>query len=290
MDYRARKARRPHVRITERDQALLAFIAEHRVVLASHAQALLRTSGGAAHARLGALSRAGMLKHEAPFERQPRCYWITRKGLDAIESDLAPPRLDLRSYKHDIGLAWLWLAARRGAFGPLHEIVSERRMRSSDAARAHSGPRAPADPSRTWGIGAKSEPFAVRLGGLGPGGRERLHYPDLLLIGREGRRVAVELELSTKSRARRQRILGGYAADPRIDAAVYLVEHGGVSRAIETMATRLGVSDRVHVRRIAWGEQRSARAPGRGSERIHSGDPAIRGTSEARRLSAGAER
>jgi hypothetical protein len=231
------------VLITERDRTLLSFVAEHRVVLASHIQVLLGVSEDAARARLRALRAGGMLASERFFYGQPRCFWITRKGLAVIDSQLARPRIDLRSFRHDVGLAWIRLAAERGAFGQLRKVVSERTMRSRDAARAHGS----ADG------GGLDEPFGVRLGGVGPAGRERLHYPDLLLVTSGQRRVGVELELTSKDRARRERILAGYGADGRIDAVLYLVDRPAVAHAIETSATRLGIGAMVHVQRTQWG-------------------------------------
>ena len=41
--------------------------------------------------------------------------------------------ISLTNYWHDVGAAWLWLAARNGAFGPMREVLAERVMRSRDA-------------------------------------------------------------------------------------------------------------------------------------------------------------
>ena len=99
-------------------------------------------------------------------------------------------------------------SGKAGAFGPLAEVVPERLMRSRDATGIGDRPRA--------------ERFGIALGGYGPDGRERTHYPDLLLISSDGDRIAVELELTPKGRARRERILTCYAIDPRIEAVLYL--------------------------------------------------------------------
>jgi hypothetical protein len=241
------------LRITERDRRLLEFASRHRIVLPDQARVLLETSANAAATRLRTLARARLFDQQTFFDRQPRCYWITRRGLAAIGASLPAPRPDLRAYRHDVGLAWLWLAARGGAFGPLEQLVSEREMRSWDAAQAHTASMA----------GGPLEPFAVRLGGVGAGGRERLHYPDLLLIGGGGRRVAVELELSSKTRTRRERILAGYGADRRFDAVLYVVDSRSVARAIRSAAMRLGVSERVHVQGVSWGANEPRQAIGR---------------------------
>lgn len=234
--------------ITDRDRALLSFVAQHRLVLASHVQVLLAISQQAARARLRTLRAAGLLASERFFHGQPPCWRITRNGLAVIGSQLPPPRTDLRSYRHDVGLAWVWLAAERGAFGGLREVISERTMRSRDGARA----RASLD------AGQAEEPFGVRLGGVGPAGRERLHYPDLLLITPAGGRIGVELELTTKESARRERILSGYGADPRFAAVLYVVDRPAVARAVEASAARLAITSMVHVQRVQWDSGRQA--------------------------------
>jgi hypothetical protein len=221
--------------VTERDLELLTFVADHRLVLAAHAQAFLGVSAAAASARLRALSRAGYLTQNTVFHRQPACYQVMRKGLALIDSHLPSPRIDLRCYEHDVGVAWLWLAARNGTWGQMNEVISEREMRSRDATRKGT-----------------ADPLGVRLGGVGARGRERLHYPDLLLVTEDGRRIALELELSRKGETRREKILSGYGADPRVDAVLYLVDKPGVARSVITSARRLGISSRVHVQPVRW--------------------------------------
>jgi hypothetical protein len=241
------------IRLTSRDLETLSFAAEHRLVLADHVAALLGISAAGAATRLRSLSRAGFVAAHRPFDRGPACFQVARPGLDAIAADLrAPRRLDLRSSEHEIGAAWLWLAASSGTFGPLQAVLGERRLRSSDAS-----------PER------RELPYGVRLGGLGPGGRERLHYPDLLLIDAGGRRIAVELELSSKGRARREKILAGYAADARFDVVLYLVRDRRIGRSIQESARKLGVTPLVHVQRVDFNGQRPARG-GRAIERART--------------------
>jgi hypothetical protein len=230
--------------LTARDLTLLDFAARHRLFLGSHAQALLGLSAGTAGRRLRALARGGYVVSTRVFVGHPACYQISRDGLAAVGSDLPLPRQDLRAYAHDVGVAWLWLAGLRGSFGPLKEMVAERTLRSEDA-RAAAAARAPGaveDPLR--------RPWGVRLGGSGPLGRERLHYPDLLLVTPNGNRVALELELSSKGKARRERILAGYGSDARIGAVLYLVEDARVGRAVEASARRLGMASLVQVQRV----------------------------------------
>jgi len=220
-------------RLTERDVALLSFLSEHRLALPAHAAVLLGTSAGTAATRLNRLADARLLKREPAFPGDPSWYRITQRGLGAVESSLPPPRIDLRSYRHDVGVAWLWLAARGGVFGPVDEIVAERRLRSLDGARA-----------------SDDVALGVRLGGFGPHGHERLHYPDLVLNTPGARRIALELELTPKARTRLETILSGYGADCRFDGVIYLVERSAIATSVRKAARRLGVSDLVAVHRV----------------------------------------
>jgi hypothetical protein len=238
---------------------VLEFAAEHRLVLLTHIAALLQVTPEVAGKRLRALRRAGLLRDGRGSEWAPGCDQITRAGLRAIGSSLPSPRpSDPGGYLHNVGLAWLWLAARAGVFGALRRVVSEREMRSSDGRAADGAPR-----------------FAVRLGGVGPAGRERLHYPDLIVEAETGHRVALELELSLKSRQRREGILAGYAADPSVDAVLYLVDQPSVARAIEQSAARVGISRLVHVRRVSFAE------PGKDTGREPSATRTRRGELES---------
>lgn len=215
---------------------MLEFAAEHRLVLAGHVATVLSLSPETAGWRLRALRDRGLLRDGRQYKQAPACDQITRAGLTAIGSQLpAPRRSDPAGYRHDVGLAWISLAARQDAFGPLREIVSERHMRSNDG-RAER----------------REDRFGVRLGGVGPGGRDRMHYPDMVLVTESGHRVAVELELTRKARASRERILAGYASDARIDAVLYLVENRSLGQAISRSAARVDMSDRVHVQRVSF--------------------------------------
>jgi hypothetical protein len=244
--------RRDPVSLTERDRLLLAFAAEHRMIRRTHVQALLGLSEGRASARLRALTRDGHLVKAQPFAYQQSCYQITRKGLDTIESTLPRPQgIDPRGFRHDVGLAWLWLAARAGTFGALRGIVSERTMRSRDG---RAGPLEPR--------------LGVRLIGEGPGGRERLHYPDLLLELSTGHAVAVELELTAKGRRRVEGVMAGYAGNRGIDAVLYLVEDERLGRHVQAAARRYGIANRVHVQPVRFGERTGMGGRGRSAERV----------------------
>jgi hypothetical protein len=269
--------RRHAARITDRDRRLLAFAAEHRFVLAVHVAALLRTSPEAARDRLHKLAGAQLMRSERRLAG-PAAHQITGRGLDAIGSPLPPPREpDLATYDHEVGLAWLWLAAERGRFGALRGLVSERQMRSADGRAV-----------------APEERFGVRLPGAGPRGGERRHYPDLLLETASGHRVAIELELTRKALRRRREILGGYAIDARVDAVLYLVETRRMARAVQHAAAAAGVSSLVHVAPVRFAAGAGATGAGRSGERaggrLRSDSRAQVGTGSATRQARGSAR
>jgi hypothetical protein len=238
-DQRPPQGRRPAAAtpaLSDAERLILRYAAEHRLVVAGQVAYLLGLDGEAGAADIERLRAVGLLRDARRFKEAPAGVQITRAGLRMIGSDLPCPRLsDPGGYLHDVGVGWLWLAAGAGVLGPIRGMVSERQMRSADGRERERAHR-----------------FGVRLGGVGPGGRERLHYPDLVFETPSGRRVAVELELTLKSRARRENILAGYAVDARIDAVVYMVDRPSVGEAIRRSARLMGISDLVHVQPISF--------------------------------------
>jgi hypothetical protein len=89
------------------------------------------------------------------------------------------------------------------------------------------------------------------LAGWAATGLQRLHYPDLLLVDSGGRRVAIELEITGKSPSARERILAGYAADPRIGRVAYVVYKPQVARALCASVARLGTSSLIAIHVVA---------------------------------------
>jgi hypothetical protein len=231
--------------ISERDREVLGLLAEHRVMVLPQVAACLGVADRTAAARLKDLQELRLVGYEAIFRDQPGAAWITRRGLAAIESRLPPPSIDLKGYRHDIGVGWMWLAARRGAFGLTSELVSEREMRSHDLRSTRTG-----------------EPYGVALGGLDSHGRLTRHYPDLLLTSVDGSRVALELELTAKSARRLDTIMRGYAGDGRIDGVLYLVPTVSLERLVTAAVARAGIPDLVRVERMASAVIEGAPDPG----------------------------
>ena len=146
------------IELTASDLELLRFAGEHRFVVSAHVRALLRLTADAADGRLGELCDAGLIAERTVFAGFPATYRSTRKGLDAVASSLRAPTIDVGRYDHEVGAAWLWLAARNGAFGPMREVIGERRLRSRDGSAADH----PGSPSRSQSVSAMSAATGVR--------------------------------------------------------------------------------------------------------------------------------
>ncbi|MBV9001219.1 MAG: hypothetical protein JO304_19340 [Solirubrobacterales bacterium] len=216
--------------LTERDLGLLEFVASHRFVLACHVMHWLGSGEAVAYRRLRGLLGADLLSYRRFFHHRPGCYQITRSGLAVIESPLPRPQIDLRTYRHDIGVVWIYLAAMNGGFGPYVRLLSERHMRSADQRR---------EPGE--------ESFAIPLGAYSPSGSLRIHYPDALLVRGDHSWVALELELTLKSRRRLEAILTGYAGEPRLAHLLYFTDRVVVAAAVRETGLLVGLDERVDV-------------------------------------------
>lgn len=227
---------------------MLWFLAEHRMVLERQIAVLLDQPVIKVAERIGELEGGRYLTRFVGWGGA-RCCRIAKPGLTAVGSELRAPSENQGAYRHDVGTAWLWVLAQRGDFGPLVEVMGERRLRAEDLA-------------------VPERPYSVRLGGYDGKGKGDRHYPDLLLIDPLGRRMALELELSTKGLARRETILAGYGADRRLEGVVYFVERTrngrGIAQRIQSAAGHMGISDRIHVRTVPPIQVDGSQAPSSG--------------------------
>ena len=212
-----RPRRQPGFRITERDREVVRWIGRLRMATAAQVAARFELGRTVSYARLNGLVRCGLLERARIFHASPGVYLATRAGLASVDVALPPSRVDLRTYGHDLELSELVIELER-EFGA-HRVATEREMRATDTPVG----RAPAESPR----------FAIPLTGargqlqLTPVGHPRLHFPDcaVSLEGGEnqGRRIAIELERTTKGRARLRRILAGYVGSRRVAGVRYYV-------------------------------------------------------------------
>jgi hypothetical protein len=96
---------------------------------------------------------------------------------------------------------------------------------------------------------ATGRPLASAVAGTHPDGRLQLHRPDLVLISdaEGGQMVAIEVELTLKTRTRLERILRGYARNRRL-ASVRYYARPSIAEAVGRAADRSGAADLVDIR------------------------------------------
>ncbi len=222
--------------LTRADLSLLGPLAEHRLLIVPQVALLLGVSERTATRRLTRLHDAGLVLHRQIFAGAPHAARITSPGLRAIDSSLKAPNLNLNEYRHDVGVAWLWLAARC------------RQLR-----RPHRDDIRPADAvgGRRCPVLGRAGPMGIGVGLFGPHGTPQRHYPDLMLAMASGHRVGVELELTSKSVRRMDRIMWAYASDAHIDHVLYLVGNQRIAQRVTDSARRAGIGDHVHVKLLA---------------------------------------
>jgi hypothetical protein len=102
--------RGPIVTLDDRDREVLEFLAAHRLALADYLTVLLGNRDRARR-HLGGLLASELVQRERVMRSEPACFQITRAGLAVIGSQLPSPEFDPR-YRRDVGVAWMWLAAR----------------------------------------------------------------------------------------------------------------------------------------------------------------------------------
>jgi hypothetical protein len=224
---------------------VLEFAAAHPFIHPGHIKALLGDTRPLVSQRLRALTQAGLLSTQPAFHNQPDSYQITRLGLEAIDSQLPVPRWEtVRSYRHQYGVAFLVLAAQANVWGEIDRVLTQRQMRALDNT-TETYDHVFSTPSDH-----RHPPFGVQLDPDRPDMPR--HYPDMMLIDPNAR-VAVELQLLAPEPARLGSVIAAYGADPKIAAALYLVNDPTVGKTIQAAAASLGLSAPTHVQRAQFG-------------------------------------
>lgn len=244
---RRRDRQRRGFRVTARDKEIVRWLG--RLRMASAAQFAERFDLGRAvtYARLAGLVRLGLVDHTRVFHGAPGVYLATRAGLAAVDLDLPPARIDLRTYAHDLELTSLVSELEREH--GRERVSTEREMRAADT---------------PLGAPAEAPRFAVPLAGtsgqlkLTPAGRQRLHFPDCVVGRRCGETssgmLPVELERTAKGRARLRRILAGYVAARHIRAVRYYAHGDRVRDLLESEVAALRANALIEVRDWPTGE------------------------------------
>lgn len=186
----------------KRDEKILRWINGFGFANADQLMRYMGVQKSSCYARLKKLVEGGYLEHEYVLHGASGIYKCTKKGTVA-SGDHIPPAGDIRlgTFKHDLALVDLGLnleAETRGSFIPQRQI------------RHDEG-----------------------LSGVGQLGHVADGY---LNLEGEDKPIAVELELSVKSRARLNSIIEGYGGNLAVKEVWYYTNHASVESALKKAA------------------------------------------------------
>lgn len=193
---------RLNMRLTMRDQELLAWINAVGFVTIAQLALMLKVSIPTAYIRAQKLTQNGYLTHDRIFHSAPGIYRVTPIGVQVSGSELPPVRtLSLATYRHDLlvtSLSFELCSQYNGRFTTERELRHAGRIKNSGS--SHS---------------LKTE-----------------HTPDGVLIFND-KRVAIEVELSQKSTRRLDSIYHFYLGNFDYNEVWYFCGSEGVKAQIE---------------------------------------------------------
>jgi DNA-binding Lrp family transcriptional regulator len=189
----------------QRDGDVLRFIGRFRFVTDALLAERFGVSRQQMNLRLRRLEQAGLVQRSsAPTE--PRLTMLTRNGARAV--DLRPHRAARTDQQrnHELALVWLVIQLERAGGA---RVRTERECRTLEAADAGR--------------------YSVTV--ARPGRPEERRWPDIVLET-DGRRSALELELSAKGTTRLQAIVDAYTATPWFDEVVFLAPNTSIAKRL----------------------------------------------------------
>lgn len=215
---RARAARR----ITARDEEILAWLSRQRFATAEQVAARFGIGRNRCARRLGELAAAGLLGRSQPF-LAPSVYLVTLSGLAVARAQLPAPKVDVRTFRHDRGLAGLVVAYElEGA-----TTITERELRAAAA--------------------AGSDRYVITFAD-GSAGSPRRHFPDLIVRSSAGELTAVELELTPKRTRRLRSILRAYRRASHVGRVLYLSDRAALLAQVEQLGRELRLEHKLFTR------------------------------------------
>jgi hypothetical protein len=177
------------------------------------------TGSRAAYRRLAVLENLGFVRRDrTPFWRAPQVLRITKAGAEVGEIDIAPARIVEGEVRHSVAL--VDLVEQLAAANPTAKLRTEREIRTDRWHERHAGTRQPA----------------------------RGRTPDGQLTLRNGKVIAIELDLTPKRSKDFERILRAYRQE-RYDKVWWYVLPGVVPR-VTKLVNENRVDDFIDVR--AW--------------------------------------
>ena len=189
-----------------------------------HVRRRWRIGRSVGYALVGRLVETGLVERVATLPGDPTL-------LRASEQGIAYARLGLPAAKVSPGQVDHWLACAdvalwaEGRWGEA-AVMSERELRFAEQ-----------DPMR---------PIASSVVGELPGGRPMLHRPDLVVTDQD-RRMAIEVELTTKAPRRLEQIVRSWRRARHVEKVLYVVPAGPTQRAVERAVAATHAQERVSV-------------------------------------------
>jgi hypothetical protein len=212
--------------LTVRDGELVEWLGRLGAAGVEHVMARFGMGRTVAYRRLAACVEAGVVERARLVHGEPSLYLATRLGLAYVGlSQLEVCRVSVASVSH-------WRACADVAL----QLAGEGRVRSVRELRV-----AERDAGR---------PIASAIIGELPGGRAKLHRPDLVLRAPDGSTIAVEVELAVKGATRLEQILRGYAHNRELTRVRYYASPQA-ARAVRRASRLARTTDLVEVRRLA---------------------------------------
>jgi hypothetical protein len=168
-----------------------------------HVQERLGVCRSVSYAIVARLVDAGLIERVGTLKGDPTLLCATRQGLAYAGLGLTPARVTPGAVDHWLACADVALWAER-RWGP-NSLTSERELRFAE-------------------LDAR-KPIASAIVGKLPGGRARLHRPDLV-VRNDGRTMAIEVELTPKAPRRLLMIVRAWRRARHVDQILYLQPGG----------------------------------------------------------------
>lgn len=212
------------IRITENDIKIVHFINRFKFARSSDVAKKFNRSEFPVYRRLAGMTRENILTYKRFFFSGPGVYYPTAQGVALLPEETIGPiqSLNMGTYRHD--LAVLQVAIDLELQGK--RTASERELRSMWTKRDIKG-RIIVPP----------------------------HVPDLAVIQESGKLIYYEIELTTKSTARLQKILNWYSTQRNLEKVIYLVATDELAAKITELARKAHVDDIITTERMNFNER-----------------------------------
>lgn len=189
--------------LTDRDTEIMRFIHRFGYLSTRHIVVAFKMHPKAVYRRLAQMTKAGYLRRVRPLAEESGVYLLTERGIEACGTERGRVRIRLHTLKHDLLVVDIALAlAARGS-----RWITERELRAGVGGIGRPGPRA--------------------------------HVPDGVLIHPGGAWIAVEVEISSKPKARLERLLRGYVRRPEFNQVLYICKTKRQTERIQELARRI---------------------------------------------------